>query len=139
MTYEVRRALWSDVQSVAERLSDQNKTEYERVGGFNEVAQMKLLHFMMRGTSDTFWHDGKPQMVIAIADSMTWFIATKEFFAGGMAAVRAARRYMQAARLRHGPIVSVVTSQHPQAQRWMEVLGAKLVEEDDRRKVFLFA
>lgn len=137
---EVRPARWEDVEDILSRLSDQHREEYgNRPGVKQEIAA-----FGAQAEVNCLWFDGKPQAMLAIrtfsaVGPVTWLACTKEYFEKGLPAIRQARRYMQAAVKRHGPIWSMVGSKHPDAQRWLELIGARLSHEIEDRKVFLFA
>lgn len=124
---EMRIATWSDVESVLARLSDQHKAEYAKIGYPSETFKLKMLAFMMKGDTQALWFDGKPQAVVSIADNTTWLACSKEFFET-MAPTRFARKFMRDAVKRHGDIYSAIGSEHPQAAKWMKVVGFEKVD-----------
>jgi len=136
---EARVATWTDVESVLDRLSEQHRVEYEALGWPSEEFLARMARYMAEADTKCLWFDGKPQAVLAIKPGAplptTWLAVTKEFYGKGMGPTRFARRYMQQAVQRHGPILSVIGSGHPQAAKWMKVLGYQQIGEN----IFLFA
>lgn len=129
---ELRPALWDDVESILDRLSDQNRSEYPPI---TRAFKLRMLAFMMEGEATVMWFDGQPQAFLAINNSVTWFAGTNAYFEKGLPAFRVSRRLMKEAVQRHGPIVSVSGSKHPGTAKWFKLMGAH--SEDGR--VFLFA
>jgi len=137
---EVRIAIWDDVESVLDRLSDQHRAEYAKAGFPGEGFMTAMAHFMTFADTRCLWFDGKPQAVLAISEDtevpITWLACTKEFFENGLAATRAARRYMQGAVTRHGTVVSYVASEHPKAIKWMKTIGFTHLGQEQGVEVF---
>lgn len=136
---DVRPARWEDVESILDRLCDQHREEY----GNRPNIKTELVKFCAHAEANCLWFDGKPQAMLAIANvppvgPVTWLACSKEYFEKGLPAILHARRYMRDAVRRHGPIWSNVGSTHPDAQRWMEMIGAALSHEHEGRKIFLF-
>lgn len=140
---DVREPTWADVESVLDRLSEQHQSEYRRLGWPDERFLASMAAFMAGGDTKALYFDGAPQAVLSIKNTdigpVTWLACTKEFFAKGMAPTRAARRYMQEAVQRHRQVFSIVGSDHPQAAKWMQVIGFDLVEDRGDVKVFLYS
>lgn len=135
---DIRIAKWADVESVLDRLSDQHRAEYAKLGYPRPEFMARMAAYMAQADTKVLWFDDKPQAVLAIklGDPLptTWLAVTKEFFENGTASTRAARRYMQDAAMRHGTILSIIGSGHPQAAKWMKVIGFKQIHEN----MFLF-
>lgn len=129
---ELRPALWADVESILDRLSDQNRAEYPEI---TDAFKLRMLAFMMEGEATVMWFDGLPQAFLAINNSVTWFAGTNAYFEKGIAALRASRQVMKEAVQRHGPIVSASGSKHPSTAKWFKLMGAKSTDG----MVFLFA
>jgi hypothetical protein len=141
---EMRPAIWRDIESVVARLSDQHRTEYEKLGYPGQDFWLRLRAFVGRGETSCLWFDDLPQAFISIARDddglpVTWLCVTKATFERGADPIRIGRRFMADAVARHGPIVSYLTSEHPQIVRWMKLFGARLVAKDDVLKVFVFS
>ena len=139
---EIRPATWEDIESVIDRLSDQNRAEYEYAGGV-EGFKGAMFRFMVAGETNVLCFDGKPQAVLSIKREpeigpVTWLIVTKELFEKGIAGMRVGRQYMRDAVARYGEITSFVSSKHPDVDRWMAFFGAKLVGTQGPTKIFLF-
>lgn len=140
---DVRVATWADIETVLANLSDQNTAEYEAVGLHGDDLRAKMCRFMLQGETECAWFDGAPQSVFCVVQTpvfgaVTWFLATKAYFAAGPRAVIAGRKQIRAARQRHGPITSFVTSAHPDVDRWLRVLGFVLSEPVDDTPRYIF-
>lgn len=137
-----RPARWQDIESILERLSEQHQVEYRKIGYPGPDFTTRLWHFFLRGETACIWHDGKPQCFISIAHDngvpVTWVGVTRECFDKGIGPLRAGRDYMREAVKRHGPIVSLLSSQHPKVTQWMKLLGAELKADDGALKLFVF-
>lgn len=129
---------WRDIESILDRLSDQHREEYEALGYPSEQFLASMAEYMAKADTKILEFDGKPQAVLAIQPGdpipTTWLAVTKEFFDKGIATTRIARRYMQEAAKRHGPILSVSNARHPMMAKWMRAIGYEQINE----KVFLF-
>lgn len=129
---------WSDVENVLDRLSDQHREEYAKAGWPSTEFMARMARFMSLARTECLWFDDAPQAVLAIkrGDPLpcTWLAVTREFFQRP-AATKFARRYMADAVRTFGPILSVVGSGHPDAAKWMRVLGAKQIDKN----IFLFS
>jgi hypothetical protein len=139
---DVREPTWADVESVLDRLSEQHQAEYRKLGWPDERFFASMAAFMAQGDTKALYFDGAPQAVLSIKNTaigpVTWLACTKEFFAKGVAPTRAARRYMQDAVKRHRQVLSIVGSDHPQAAKWMKVIGFTLVKDLGDMKIFRF-
>lgn len=131
---DLRVAMWADIESILDRISDQHRAEYERIGFPGEAFNLRLLHFMMAGDTHCIWFDGKPQCFMAVAPQggvvTTWVGVTKECFDKGIGPLRLGRKHMADAAAKFGPITSFVNSGHPKVSQWMKLLGAKHVGEN---------
>lgn len=129
----LRRARgWQDIQSILDRLSEQSRAEYESAGYPGEQFMASLAEFLAQGEVTVLEFDGEPQAFIAIKVEeplpVTWFAATKEFYDKALATTRVARRFLKDAARRYGAIATVTGSTHPQAGKWLRVLGYEHVE-----------
>lgn len=143
MTYDFRVATWADVESVLDRLSDQHRAEYAKLGVPDDILKMRMIHFMMGGETKALWFDGLPQAILAISPTpehgpVTWLAVTREYFEKGLPALRAAKVYMKEAVKRHGTITSFIGSEHPDVTRWLTLIGFELVGEKPGLKVFRY-
>lgn len=140
---EMRVATWDPVRSVLDRLSDQHRAEYAKIGFPSAAFDMRLIGFMLRGETHCLWFDGQPQAFIAVAPTngvvTTWLGLTKTCFDAGIGPIRIGRKHMRAMAHKYGPITSFVASGHPKVRKWMEVLGFEQIEETPEVKVFRFA
>lgn len=139
---EWRVAMWSDIESVLDRLSDQHRAEFAPLGFPGDIFGLRLLKFMMVGECHCLWFDDKPQAFLAIAPQgdvvTTWLGVTKEAFDKGPAPIKAGRKKLREAADRLGPITSFITSQHPKVDQWMKLFGFKRVNDSAGCKIFVF-
>ncbi|MER9685912.1 hypothetical protein [Mesorhizobium sp. M0139] len=129
---DLRVAMWADIESILDRISDQHRAEYEKIGFPSEGFNLRLLHFMMAGDTHCIWFDGKPQCFMSVAPVgdvvTTWVGVTKECFDKGIGPLRLGRRHMADAVRRRGKITSYVASEHPKVAQWMKLLGARQID-----------
>lgn len=135
---DLRVALWADIESILDRISDQHRAEYEKIGFPSDGFYLRLLHFMMAGETHCLWFDDKPQFFVAISPQgdllTTWVGFTKECFERGIGPLRLGRQHMADATKRLGKITSFVGSEHPKVGQWMKLAGAKQIGD----KVYVF-
>lgn len=123
--WEIKPAIWDDVERVLEAMAEQCKADYP--DGLTDVVKLKMAAFMLNGDTDFVLRDGKPQFIFSVRDTdagpVTWFVATKDFFAGGRKALRFGAAYTYAMAQQHGGLLSKVGSANPKVAKWMRAMG----------------
>ncbi len=92
--------------------------------------------WLKREGADTLWLDGHPACVLGYDGRYTWFIATPAYYAGGVPVIRHARRYWAEQAEKRGEILTLVTSTHPDTERWFRLLGFEIVERTANSTLF---
>jgi hypothetical protein len=134
---------YEDIESVINRLSEQHRGEFSKVGFPSQDFTNRLLQFLWSGDTKALYFNGNPQAILSIKvdpslGPITWLLCTTEYFENGLPALRASRRYMQDAVIRHGVIHSFVGSGHPAASKWMRALGFKFIADVGNTKLFRY-
>jgi len=129
---ERRPTTAEDVRAVLGNLSLISAEELNKAGVIDREAV--VLALLSGGEAETFCEAGAPVCILGctVSDRRlgTWFIATERFFNLKAATVFPSRRVLREIRERHPgiPIEACSWSKHPQARRWFELLGFKLLE-----------
>lgn len=127
MTWTVEPATWADVETILANIADQCKPDYP--DGLTDAVKHKMAAFMVAGEACVASFEGRPQFILALKDHWTWFVATKEYFANGVSALRFSRRVMRSVVARFGVVFSFVRGD-PEVERWMEFLGGLVCPQE---------
>lgn len=127
MSWKIHAANWADVELVLARMADQCRPDYP--DGVTDAVKEKMAAFMLAGEACAVYRNGRPQFILAVKDNWTWFVATKDFFAGGVAALRFARRVMQKVTEKFQVVFSFVRDD-PEVEKWMGFLGGVVCPQD---------
>lgn len=115
----------SDVGYILDDLAWQCGVEHEVYGILTRQVYEIALGFFRAAPSWTYSLNGLPACVFGVLpDGFTWFLATKDYFAGP-GPVRAARRKLDEVVDR--PVFSRSMSTHPGTARWFRLLGFEKV------------
>ena len=137
---QLRPAMSRDVTSILDRLSEQHRAEYAKVGYPGAAFDNRLARFLSNGDSTVLEFDGAPQALLSIGPggNGTWLMATREYFDKGLGSIRASRGHMAAKARQYGTIVAYVGSDHPQTTKWMKAIGFAYVGDAWDMKIFLY-
>lgn len=119
-----------DIAFVVDRLWGRGHTEFSMDGAPTINQLIARFEKMADGHSRTLSHNGWPVAVCGVNDLggnvfSTWFIATEDFTAAGLAVTRYLRRLLKAKTEEHpgAKVVLVSACAHPDASRWFAALG----------------
>lgn len=114
-----------DLRRIIARLSARNRAEQEVFGLTDAQLLARLAKCLRDGThSETMFENGQPVYAMGVVDGFTWFIATEEWWAAGLAGVRLGRERMKAIRRAEGkPLISLSRSPRADAAKWFRLLG----------------
>ena len=131
-----RPATAEDAAAILADISEITEGELLALGVPLADAPRLLVSLFAAGEVEVFCEDGKPVCLLGVRPEglnlfVTWFLASKRFFALRAAAVLPARRVATELRKRYpaADIEAYSWSRHPQARRWFELLGFKLVRD----------
>ncbi len=138
-----RAATFPDIYAVWGDLSDQSSADFE-AAGYTPWTGLRLVRkFNLDNPGQVALLQNKPAAVLGVVKSKkiasTWFIATQAYFDQGAPAVLHARRFLRDRKAEYGKLTTTTRSQHPDVDRWFNVLGFKKVGETDSTKVFEYA
>lgn len=139
-----RLATLEDAQAILADLSEISAQELDALGVTDRLAAVGAL--LGRGEARTFVEDDKPVYILGCVEKVAlppalsvWFVATQRFFDMKAATVFKARRALREMRERHPgfAVESCSWSKRPQARRWFELIGFKLLEDNGYRRFVL--
>ncbi len=130
----VRPAEIADIPYIVANLSAQNASEFDALGVTDEFVCAQIGYWLGTNKGETATIDGRPVCVFGyIAKgnrSVTWFLATTEYFMAGLPAVRHARRYLETMHKNgFGDLWTRTFSNHPDVKRWFRALGYEPAED----------
>lgn len=133
------------IREVIDNLSDQSLAEMKVVGVPQEEILPRFLRFMMtadRAEGHAYLDEtGKAICAMAVADHegivSSFMLGGKGFFETSRRRIRPFREYMAWMVKRFGPIYVFSYSPHPDANRWLKMIGgAEFDMSDANRKVY---
>ena len=119
-------------------LSAVSRAEIEAAGCYPDDMAPYVVARIREHGGYVILNDGEPIAVYGFVPfeygphrgSATWFLAAERFFASGARATRFARRTLAAhAARRRGALFCASSSPHPQARRWLGLLGFEDFED----------
>ena len=125
----MRPATVGDVVEIIAHLSDQCRSEMEFAGWSEDTLALRTAAFMAKADeSQILWFDDKPQALLSFGYddqylTVTWFLATKEYFSRKEYAVAHAREFIQDAAKRFGVVTTFNFSDDPKVKGWFKTLG----------------
>lgn len=132
----------SDVYNIIQDLSDQNRAEHVAMGLTEWQVLKDAAAWVKEWPTVTGWIDDKPAFVfgvLGVEQKLTWFLGTKAYFKSGAVGVLGARRILRQAKEKHGPLLTISQSLHPDVDRWFTLLGFEKIEDNGQRRVFRYA
>ncbi len=123
-----------DIPYIVANVSQQHSDELVAMGLTDEACCTLAGYYLGKGPAEIGEIDGRPVAVFGYFPegdrTIIWFLATSEYFALGSHGIRYARRYLKALHESGiGDLWDRAFVHHPDAERWLEVLGFVQVQQ----------
>ena len=138
MKWEVKPATLPAIEYVVRHLAGRNRREIDAMNLSRYDALAMAIAWLAAGDCEGVVHiDDNPACTLGFDGNYTWFLATEAFYDAGVRAIVAARRYLKKT-AESRTIMVISLSDHPDAERWFEVLGFEKVEKTAFSTIYRF-